>query len=667
MRIWSRLSGLEMLAALGPVVPDLFEVAEAGSSGRTRLVPDRLAAPAPVTFLGRWPEAGDLDAIARVVEPLGEEAVWSTWAGALPVVADVGKRARLQPLDEEILAQLSHLQHVCHRPRLHLRVDEERVRVSRARRIAPRAVAWLASHPGDWERRTLRSVRPARVVATVVEDEWNLYENRVAARLVDHLLEWVGRRLEELRQVEQMQAEGQRLRDDVSGSHWREKRLFTLWGALFDGDAVARDLRSTMTRLEGAYRDLQALLDSTLYREVPRTTTVSVALRPTNILINDLHYRKVAALWRAWARAGHVRQPTREELRRRRELECRSFDSFSRLLVVRALAELGYEPPGDPSFGDTALLELVGPLGPARLRILGGRLTFEVGAGVLHLVPLLAPLGPDSVDSMWSQIQRAADPARETLVCVLGRVDALRDADPVAARGLMGWGSPRVVPVSPWSLDAVERVARILRVWEAPHRLRGYPSRSVVRPDPGISLPDWMKRIGNDVGIVAPADARQRNELHQVCVRRRLILSRDSKSSSQVLALDVLDALANQAEELVTWRSCPVCAKDSATRFEARPGSNPDSWRQWSWWCHCGECSSQWGLRVCGGCQSAYPVLIPSVRRTLADAPEIVGWIDHRYGRDLWAEPCWSHASENVFRCSQCGACPVGGCSRCKP
>lgn len=665
MRCWSRLSGGEMPAAPGSLVPDLFEIGDAGPSPRVRLVPDCLATAVPVTFMGRWPEARDLEAVARVIEPLSGVAVWSAWAQALPVVANVGDRVRLQPLDEEILAHLSHLQHVCHRPRLHLRIDEERVSVSRARRIAPRAVAWLASHPGDWERRTLKSVRPARVVASVVEDEWNLYENRVTVRLVDHLLEWVGGRLEELRQVEEMEAEGEEFLDEARGSRWRGGRLFELWGQMFAGNSVASDLQRTIVKLEGAYRDLQALLDSPLYREVPRTMSVSVALRPTNILVNDPHYRKIAALWRSWARAGHVRQPTREELRRRREAECQRFDEFARLIVVRALDGLGYEPREDTSFSDAGAIELVGPLGPACLRISGGRLTLEVGTRALRLVPVLASLAKDSTESMWQQIRSAADPDTETLVFVLGRLDALKGAAWATARALSGWGSPRVVPISPWSLDVVERVARVIRGWEAPHRLGGYPLRSVVRPDPMVVLPSWLRRIGNDIGIVAPADAKQRDELHQACARRRSVLLQDPRNPAPAQALDALMTFVDRAEDLVVWRSCPVCEKRAGVKFELRPGSASD-WKQWSWWCRCAECSSEWGLRVCGGCQASSPVMIPYVHRAHGDAPEEVGWVDRCYGRDLWAEPCWNPSSEKVFRCSQCGRCPVGVCSHCR-
>jgi hypothetical protein len=115
-----------------------------------------------------------------------------------PVAQKLAERARPQPLDLEIARHLQHLQHVCHKPRLHLRVEEERLPVSRARRTPVRAVAELVSHPGDWEHRTLRSIQPSRVLARQIEDEWNLYENRVAVRLVDHLLAYLAKRLEEL-------------------------------------------------------------------------------------------------------------------------------------------------------------------------------------------------------------------------------------------------------------------------------------------------------------------------------------------------------------------------------------------------------------------------------------------------------------------------------------
>ncbi len=165
---------------------------------------DSCVGPDAASDLGRWPSELESDAAARLAQTVGDGPSWETQAATPAVAQRLAERARPQPLDLEIARHLQHLQHVCHHPRLHLRVEEERLPVSRARRSPVRAVADLVSHPGDWEHRTLRSIQPSRVLARQIEDEWNLYENRVATRLVDHLLAYLAKRLEELRRIREI-------------------------------------------------------------------------------------------------------------------------------------------------------------------------------------------------------------------------------------------------------------------------------------------------------------------------------------------------------------------------------------------------------------------------------------------------------------------------------
>lgn len=197
------------------------------------------------------------------------------------------------------------------------------------------------SHPGDWEHRTLRSIQPSRVLARLIDDEWNLYENRVAVRLVDHLLAYVARRLEELSKVEGSLRARKENVDKCKTSFWRVGRIMELWADALDSK-IEDDLRATRQNLELAQRDLQALLDAPLYQRVPRRASVALSLRPTNILVNDAHYRKVAALWRAWVKLGHKRQETQEQRAARRQIEAQAWDRFVLHLVVRAFFRLSW-------------------------------------------------------------------------------------------------------------------------------------------------------------------------------------------------------------------------------------------------------------------------------------------------------------------------------------
>jgi hypothetical protein len=76
----------------------------------------------------------------------------------------------------------------------------------------------------------VRAVRPKRLLATVTEDLWDIYENRVAVRLVDHLLRDVSRRIAEVREVSHLYDQALQDLSRAEGTHWRQQRLFRLWG-----------------------------------------------------------------------------------------------------------------------------------------------------------------------------------------------------------------------------------------------------------------------------------------------------------------------------------------------------------------------------------------------------------------------------------------------------
>lgn len=432
-RLRSRISGRVVEAGADSLVPGLFDVDDGDSVNLRRAVQGGLETASELTFIGFFPDDRDTSAVEKVVANLGDANDFDVLARALPIVPPVEEASRLSWLDLALLRHLPHLQLVCHKPRMHLRVEEERVPVSRARRVPARAVASLVAHPEDWEHRTLRNVRPARLLSSQVEDQYDLYENRVAVRLVDHLLEYVGERLEDLRRIKKERDEAESFRDDSRGSHWRRNRLYRLLGAYFESETTGADLNSAIKKLDDAQHDLQGLLGSVLYKEIPRNTFVAPALQSTNILVNDPHYRKVAELWRIWARDGHKPHPTREQIRNQRQASCRHFDQFARLLVCRALHDLGY----------ALISSSKGPVPHAQLDLrclADGTMMLEVGDTRLHIVPVLArgPSDEAIAESLWKQLCSETTRDQNTLVLFLGHPDDILPLSPEMARAFSG-------------------------------------------------------------------------------------------------------------------------------------------------------------------------------------------------------------------------------------
>jgi hypothetical protein len=66
----------------------------------------------------------------------------------------------------------------------------------------------------------------------------------------------------------------------------------------------------TTAKLEAMYVRVLGLIDSPLYRAVPRGALVT-GLKYTNIFLNDRDYRKVALLWKRWSEEGLERPKSR--------------------------------------------------------------------------------------------------------------------------------------------------------------------------------------------------------------------------------------------------------------------------------------------------------------------------------------------------------------------
>ncbi len=626
---------------------------------------DELAGLGPDRVLGRWPGELETDAVVRLAQAVGEQPTWDSHARTPPVAQKLAERARPLPLDLEIARHIQHLQHVCHRPRLHLRVEEERLPVSRARRVPVRAVAELVSHPGDWEHRTLRSIQPSRVLARQIEDEWNLYENRVAVRLVDNLLRYLSDRLAELREIQGAAKDLSELLQN--SSHWRAKRIAASWSDLLSSK-TQDELNDTIRSLLLAQRDLRTLLDAPLYQRVPRRQTVALSLKPTNILVNDPHYRKVAALWRSWVKFGHKRQETAQQRAARRQREAAAWDRFVLHLVVRGFDALGWSatPSGDgwtvARAGWSSVRVTTDAMGAVRVD----------GNRPLRLLPVCADLAGSDPDAVQAQVEHLDGSDGEVVLAHVGGMMALADADRASA-----WSIGRravLFPCSPWGIDSEERMARLLHGWLGRAAAPAYPVATTVRALPEWpGRRDWLRHDGDHLVAFREPTKREASEARAWAAgkaRELDTLEQRARAAKQAFGIAPSKAVAafqqfidREIDTLVGMACCPVCGGRGLV--EPRPGKLPDG-SDATWWAMC-SCGSEWGTRPCTGCGTRYRALVPQTGLDTAAAAEATparDWPDKVFGRDLWAQPC-STGVVGQFRCPDCGDCSGGGCGRC--
>jgi hypothetical protein len=97
----------------------------------------------------------------------------------------------------------------------------------------------------------------------------------------------------------------------------------------------------TLKLLKQLQYKLRGLLDTELYRAIPKQATVGNTLKRTNIPIDDRHYRYVDRLWQAWMpwKRGHTKTP--QQIFETYKQGFKGFEAFCLLLVSRALTGNG--------------------------------------------------------------------------------------------------------------------------------------------------------------------------------------------------------------------------------------------------------------------------------------------------------------------------------------
>lgn len=271
------------------------------------------------------------------------------------VFDDDGEFNQLEILLGKVLDK-GHLHEINRRPRIDMRYDDRVLPVSRAKRLAPSAHRHLASHSECWQRRTLTGIQPKKIMGQISEDEYNLYENRVYARLLDRLDRSLNKRLQELSELLGNLDDVLKLERAGSLNYRLSNSLFSLWGETFtsmEAVSITRDkIERVQNRLKKYSKSIRALIQGDLYNRVPRNTQITTKLQLTNILAHDQHYRFVVKLWNSSLEGNDKNILPEEKYKKNMALQ-RSYVNYCKLLIVRSLGELGYYSKNKGIHGST--------------------------------------------------------------------------------------------------------------------------------------------------------------------------------------------------------------------------------------------------------------------------------------------------------------------------
>ena len=617
------------------------------------------------------PGEQDVGAFRQIGQLLRDKADggWREWSGTSPLAPGLDEAVRSHSFETKIEDELEHLEAVCRKPRTHVRLEVERELVARARRIARDAPQWLASHTEDWHRRTLTGVQPRRIRAEVREERWDLYENRVAARLADNVAVWLRRRIAEVR----------RIRDDIlsrmeefdgsapKGSRHRAHRIYRLWGEAWDASDAQEIAQSTLAQLKALLYKVLGLQDSSLYRHVPKQAQVPRTLKMTNLFNSDDHYRGIARLWHEWSllptRGGFS---TVEHYQRQQDLYD-SYDAWCLLVIVRACEQLKLEPANDAAFEAPLRKGCSVQLGRG-LRIewepAGGIAIVRDGDTLARFVPLIHALEhARTPEALAQRVKPLVDAVAETEHWTVVLHPANPGAAPFDEIATVGnpprqgtRGAIDFIRVSPFSLDSVERVARAIRWTTLVPQMLAYPPCVPTPPSEDFNG-RWLAKRSTRWAVVESSDADAKTTIEHGlrdarALRKDLERKRDEtrqvrRPPNKRILADLEEARKaecdwsefKQSFEVATacineLRTCPRCGVQAD--FEARDNDC------FAARCRSESCKAIWELRP--SAENRIPVFISETEDVSGELQP--AQIDERLGCDVLALPyCTSDGS----------------------
>lgn len=476
-----------------------------------------------------------------------------------PEMADALELNKLDEALREIIDR-GHLDEIVRRPRYSMKYESELVDVSRVRRTAPGALDRLAARSEDWHRRTITAVLPKRLLAMLSDDDWGIYENKVFARLLDRLDQYLRRRLAETEELQRVFEYALNLDKAELLYHRLRKRLYQLWGEAMESSKKAAistidESKTVIEALRSAKQKIGLLRHSDIYSKVPRSACVPADLRHTNILNHDQHYRHLKTLWHMHQKSNEQTEQTPEEVFRKNQRELGHFVCYLQTMIRRVLRDIRPVLSEDPNSG----FVFTGSSGC--LVTDKEEITLRLGKRELIFIPVLGSV---------PQIDRLkADGSGRIIV---SRISAIEGKD---FTGLDSLISGRVFSVNPLDFYGEEKIRILVErfLWFPVFKSYG----TLVDRLPSDTL-GWL--ADHEIGTVERSSWRL---LSPLSVGERTLLNRWLEGSG--LNPDTREDISTVVEQMTALGLCRHCGHPGT--FVKRDGGFKAG---------CASCLTEWGI-----------------------------------------------------------------------
>ena len=362
-----------------------------------------------------------------------------------PIIQSVKSKLFLNRFESLLEEKLFHLEEIFRQPHYLLQRTIEKVNVSRAKRIPAKSYQNLASHTEDWLHKSIVNFKPHRILNEELDLLYDVYENQITIALIERCLLYLNSRIKEVHDITAFLKDYSKIlsdRDDSRGWYQKIERNLTLIGDVYEDQNYHQNtdrsnvLAQTQAKLLAMQRRLKALQSASIYNEVNKRVVQSLMsegdVRPTNVIANHKHYRYVRELWLELNTED--KEQSEKERNNYEQTVIEGIRCYAKALVTYIVKDvLGYEIVGSY----VSWMATSDYYCPISMEERNGAIYLTIGKNEIFFVTV----ANDSKES--------ADNIKRKGLYILSLGNSKREG--------------RIISISPYDADSVERVGRIIK------------------------------------------------------------------------------------------------------------------------------------------------------------------------------------------------------------
>ena len=248
----------------------------------------------------------------------------NNFENALPIIQKFN--IEIKEFEKKLNDNKSHLRAIVANPHSLLDKDTQKVNIGRAKRISSRSYQHLAHHSEDWEKMSILSPKPRKILHEELIIELSVYENVLLKAFLHEAIKHLNMRVKETADISKFflsifgakwicpdcnyKLEGVKPNNTCPNCNhevewineidtiWSEKieRRNALVGRAVKSDK-SNDSSKTNRTLAALKSELVKLVHSPLFEEIPKHAIDSIVYHDTNVLNSHKHYKYLKILW----------------------------------------------------------------------------------------------------------------------------------------------------------------------------------------------------------------------------------------------------------------------------------------------------------------------------------------------------------------------------------